>query len=614
MASEAAQDMINSAVSEGSQVATALLKLLNDLANDNKKQSVIKNDEKMVKAVLEYQKSGGKLIADDVGLEYAGMYEQLLRNKGVPFVASTVIDKETGKERVVFSTRERDALAVSIIRDQFKHELGYGLGEVSPDRFVEIYANQDVTIVSNITPVEKEILAHNLVESDISYAFNYDKKSNRYTIMVSPDNEKKLNDALKLTAYDLSGERGDYIRKNVETELDNRKKFEMNVTPVQGQTIYVVDAANPSNFIAVSPNSYSYHSLRAEEKELEDGTKQSKVRDMYDGKTRAYNKAQVIRLADRFLQKPVVLNEREMEIVSSINANGNVSLDKNFDEKYPAFAQALALRKSDLKHRMPLEELVPVEKTFGFSNIPEKEMQKIATEIEKLGLKHVSIEDNQIAYTLEDKRAVDAIIESVLYSKLSLPERFEMKCRTEDRGEIDIDSGKTYLIKDMKNPGFQFKLDEEKFTIYNLRAKENGIKVEPIVIDRISKQFEETVVPLLNSMQDPVVLNEKEISLPYQDRAQLEMERKGDAKAELAKEQLMDNSQIERENLVSQEFSKEEATKTQIEALDHYETHWPKQTYKVDRTLSEKIADHTIEQKTVSERARKDTKEPDRDR
>lgn len=601
---EIANDLLNSAVSEGTQVLTSLLKLMDDLANNHgRSQQIVNNDKKMVKKLLDYEKDGGTLIADVIDEKFAKTYEQLLKNQSIPYIASTIFDKETGEAKVIFSTRDKDEIAVALARKKYKAVLQQGLGEIEPDKFMEIYADQDVFSVSNLSPVEKELLSHHLADKSIEYAFDYDREKDQYTVICSDKSREELTNALKFTAFDLSGERGKAVQQTMEKELENRKRFEFNVTPVENQTIYIIDATNPSNFIAVNQNSYSYHSLQ-----VKDGV----ARDLYNGQQKAYNKAQVARLADGILERPVVLTQEEMKLVESVRSDGSLKLNKDFDENFKYISQELMLRKDDLKHKQPTVELAKLDQVFGLDHLTDAELTKISAEINRLGLSHTKIVGNQLAYSLEDKERVEGIINTVVYQGDGR-NHFETRCRIEGRGDIDLSDNREYLIKDMQNPSFQFELTPDHFTIYNLR-KQNGVKVEPIIIDRNSKQFEETVIPLLNSMADPVILTGEETKLEASQRRELENERRGDAKAQDAKDLIIDYAEHERDNIIDLNFKIKEASPTQKEALEKINVQWPQQTYRVDRNMIEKIAEHTVEQKIVQEKARKDTKDYDMNR
>lgn len=65
----------------------------------------------------------------------------------------------------------------------------------------------------------------------------------------------------------------------------------------------------------------------------------------------AYDKAQVFRLADGILERPVVLTQEEMELVESVRSDGSLKLNKNFDESFKHLSQELILRKDHLKQR-----------------------------------------------------------------------------------------------------------------------------------------------------------------------------------------------------------------------------------------------------------------------
>lgn len=613
MANDIAVDIIENGIGQASQVTTAIIKLLDDLATNTKTHTYSLKDKQMVKELANYHKSGGNLLADDIDIAFAGVFEQLLRNKGIPFVAASAIDPTTKEQRVVFTTRDKDKAAVAQVREQYNFELNVGLGEMQPNKFLNLNLNQNIQSVSGLTPVELEVFRHNVTNMNLSYALDYDRKADTYSVLYSYKDEKNINDALTLTAYDLSGDKGTLVKENIERELDNRSKFKLSITPVQNQTLYVVDAVNPANFIAINQDNYSMHTLRAVKEKQQDGRIHEIIKDMADTKPKSFNKEEVLRLADNLLQRPVVLTQDEMKLVSNVDIQGKITLNNpnQFMSIYNDMSKKLAFKNLSLKHKKTMDELNPKNEITGLSNISDADINQIKTLVTESKIKGVSISGNQIAYTSEAKRQMQNILNSVLYEGLSPEKRFEAKCLYEERGNIDINSGNTYFIKDMRNPAYQFKLDADNFTIYNLTAKENGIKPEPIVISRGSAQFKDSVIPILLAMDNPVILNNEEGLLTPQERLGIEMTRMDDANALDARSLIIDNSHSERVNIISSTFDEREATEKQKKALG-YVIKWPKQTYVVDRNFLEKIADHTLDQKKVENRARMDDVSIDR--
>lgn len=617
MARDVATDFINDRLQDATQITMELIKMIDDLLKNTKTHAGTENDKKMVEAISNHLKKGGSLVSDDIDVEYAKKFEALLRGKGIPFVAVSNIDPETKTPRTIFLTRDVDSSIVEKIRVQFNESLEAGLGEIEPKQFLlNREKGQSIQAVGGLSEVDMTVMRQNLSGQSFQYAFDYDRKKNTYTLLYDEKNQSQVDRAMSLTAYDLSGNRGELIRSEIEKEISEKRAFKLGITPVAGETIYVVDAENPANFIAINQGSYSMHTLRDVKQPDQNGDLREVIKDVsQDKKAKPYNKEKILSLSESLLQKPIILSQSEMELISKVNGNGSLEINdpEHFLTHYKNMVKMLSLRQGDLNHSNSLQKFVSEEHTYGLSQISESDMQKISSEIERLGLKNVAVYKDQLAYTNENKGSVEQIVNNVLYRDLSKEKVFEAKCHYEERGEISLDSDDTYLIKDMKNPGYQFKLDEHNFTIYNLRSQEAGEKQEPIVISRTSAQFRDSVIPMLIAMENPVVLKNEETLLIPEERTKIEISRTGDAPAINAKEFVFNDLQSERDNFVSDNFSLDEASKKQLDA-SHYKEQWVKKTYKVDRNLLEKVADHTLDQKIVNSYARKDVPDKEKNR
>ena len=611
MSQDMTQNVMNTAVDTATQLSMKIIEFLDHLANNTKTHNLSMKDKNVVQVFKDYVKKGGQLKADVISLEESKVFEQLLRNKGIPFVAASTIDPDTKEQKVIYSTRANDKIAMEQVRKQFAYALGNSLNEISSKEFLENNIGQETHIIQDLSDIEVEVLKHNLINKDIPYALDRDTKTGKTNFIYSYRDEKEIEKILTLTAYDLSGNRGKLIEDKIKQNLDNKKTFKLNITPSKNETLYVVDIENPGNFIAVNKDFYSIHTLRNIQERGEDGKKHNVIRNVAKGKAVAYDKDAILKQTAYYIQKPVILTQDEMDLVKKVDENGRLTLSEpgQFMTTYQNMLQTLSLRNDYYKFNQTNEALNTDEKLYSITNLTKDELNLITDKMKDQGISHfVSDETSHgycLVYTSEDKTVIDNILNKTIYQDLTDEKLFTAKINYEGRGHIDFKSNEPVLIKNMDSPNFEFKLTQNEFIIYNLRTDDNNLQKDPIHIDRNSAQFNQSVVPMLLAMENPVVLSGQELKLSNIERNEIYQERLNNPELEDVKSLLFNNLSIERENMISPEFREKEATLKQQKALG-YKITWPKQIYVVDRNLIEKIAEHTFEQKKVNERGRQD--------
>lgn len=599
------RDMVNSWILGSLELQEKLLQLLNEMIKNSEiyKEVGDKNKAKALKEMQKYVGNGGLLETDSIDPKDAGVFRELLKANNVTYVETTARDTETGQDRHLFMTKVDDRAILDKVRNRFKYELNIGVGQLSIEEFARNNEGNTIYSKEGLTRIEAEIFKHNAAREDVSYALAENKKTGLYTVNYIGRDAVGIDRALKNTAFDLAGERGEVYRRNIEQSLINKDNFRKDLKPAPGQTLYVVDSYNPGEFIAINQDGFSTHSLQ---KQKENGHSF-----IADANTRSFNNHSELESYITQLRKPKILTEEEMEFVKKIDKKGiaqYVADPAIFKESYIRTMKTLSLKPVVYEPVQVEEVLNPDKQLKGLTNLPQSVCDNLLELISRGQLTQTAIAGNEIAFTIEEEAKVQKVLEQTLFKGLDRKELLQTRLDIEGHGKLDIDSEKTQYIIPTQTPGYLFRLDKEGFHILNRKNPENGHTYA-----RGTKDFENSVLSMIEQMKYPVILSKEEFQMPEEPRAVLIEQRIGENIAQPARDMVFSSDERERAAFISNQVSVDDMKPNQKEAQQSMDR-WVSKEYLVDRNFLEKFVDHTSEPKRVHETHRNPNQEVEMDR
>ena len=437
--------------------------------------------------LLQHAKDGGMICQSLIAKEDSDLFAQSLKEYHVPFVRV----QEKGKEQSIFLTRDSDRASVEMAYHRFSLLSGIGMNEISAKEFIELSDRQDVTKISGLKPEEVELFRMKMTGREGTYSCL--KEESGYALLFLKKDKEIMEKAFKDMVYELSGEAGDLYRKNLVTDLKLRDHFLSDAVPKDSSIQYIADAEWPNEFLAVTKDGFSLHSVQ-----LLDGRYQD-----VEGK-RIYEHDKLLGFV-RQLKKPVVLTEQEMLFCQGIDRNGKAVLVEQ--RKVKELCDEV---KSEVSHRPFYHGIRPraiekQEKIHTLSHLDADQISRLYTAVKEAGfLESVAITQDSVAYPATIAMEMNEILNNTVYRGLSDIEKVEDMVYYENRGDLhDLATPKYLLDVGNGRSGYTFEIREDSLTIY-----EKGKEME--VVSGLDRDI--TLVELYQSMEEPVVLSEEEMS------------------------------------------------------------------------------------------------------
>lgn len=186
-------------------------------------------------------------------------------------------------------------------------------------------------------------------------------------------------------------------------------------------------------------------------------------------------------------------------------------------------------------------------------------------------------------------------MEKALYKDMGPAERMVAKLFYEHNEVLSLrqDKTETQFVVDLDFPNYVIKLTNEGMSIYK-----GG--VEEATISNQDPNFESVMVKTINAVKNPVVLSEAEEASP--DKIKIIQDRATQKKENKAANYLRDYEKHEKEGLmnVNMDTDRRKLTSRQREAYDRITLYETEEIY-VDRSITEKIQDYTLDRKLQEE-------------
>lgn len=619
------EKMISDASQAGIQLSTAMIALLKAMSRQSK-DTFKDEDDKGYQKLQWHIKHGGKVKQSIIDPEDQAAFETALRAYHVPYTKLEIKDTD-GNPKEVYITRaganpevpknqrallSDDSRQINDAWKIFSVNIQAGMSEISAQDFIAAANNKNISQTQGLTQEEVEIFRKTMAGRNGSYTFTVNKDNpKKFDLLYLEKDKEQIGIALKDMAFELSGITGHAFRDQLTEDMAAEKKFKENAIPTGKETMYIVDADKPNEFISVTRDGFRTHSIQTAKEKTKEGQKEVYLD--VDGK--GYRKHNKLLDFTRELKKPVVMTAEEFKLVQGFGSDGKAILPEQSQIKNIYDKTKESLKDRSFYHGIRERQIEDIGKVYTLTNIDSDRMSTVHEAIDKAGLQTKAVIVGQsIAFPEDIKDQMDRIFDETLYKGLTPLEKIEDRTYFEGRGNISFANIKeekdTVYIVDTANghKNYTFKISPKGLDIIN-----DGEKIAHF--DKGTKDYEDKLTNIFESMKDPVILSKEE------------MEGDKDTRNEALENRIQINQKSEAKNYVSNlENNKREEihdivneTNERCKKLDdrqkeaiHYVLNLKTIDTYVDRTFQEKILDFDLSSKLVQETHTTTTKEVER--
>ena len=507
------------------KVIEAFLRFLERIAADrNLSYKADRTAIDAVNALKVHVEHGGGLRSSVIDTKDAAVFKDCLKYLHVTYSCSEMLTN-TGETKTVFTTKDKDADLVEKAVNMLVAELGTGLSMLPVQDFLNRTRDVKIERISNLSEVEAVVFQQNLASYDVTYSINR-VSADKYEMLYMPKDAVIMREAAINTAYDLSGETGTEYAQNLKKELDKEHSFEKSIEGALKQRIkefgkakgrledmpvvYVVDSRNPNNFIAVTEEAFSTHSLHDREMTDMVGEVSHFIEDVsivYGAEERST----IMKYVNQ-LDAPVIINSiEELGIIGKFRNHSLTLLDSDTTrEREISLFEKLKNRKDTYQRERLSSNLKPDGKIFTMHNLPDDVIYMINDMIQTEALCHTVTDGNSVAYTAPDNKILNELLEKALYKDVkSNLEYYERKLRYSGAGEVHFleTHEETVYILDINNKSFEMQLDEQGLSLHISGEEITRIEKEDI-------RYPDILSTIMEQIESPVVLSAQEYDSP----------------------------------------------------------------------------------------------------
>ena len=577
-----------------------MLILLAQAINNNRKRGYVDEHMKGVKAILKHVNGGGTTLYQMVKSEDAAIFEQILKNKRIPFVQMAVQDGNK-----IFITRDTDSKLLEQAWETLASELKIGFKEQTSHEFLKDNEGQNIYQMVGYTEVELEVFRREAGKFGFNYAVvRNEKDTGKYDILHSERDCTVASKALRALEYELSGEAGEILKKKIQASLDVKNTVLRTAKENPKDILYLVNRNDPMQFITLSDGIMVEHTLSLEEKRGRDGLVSKVVKDK-TRRTQPFGNREVT-LAMKAYGECAVIPKEQMDFIKGYDSVGNAiipdylelgkvltELDKSMKAlTYPVYAASIT--RNDITAK---------DKICTLSNVEAEKLLQVTEELKKEKISFISIGED-VAFSEKDREKVECILDKTLYCGMSFQDKFQAMLYYEGRGPELLDlnrlSEPVYIMSAI-HPEYVLKLDQNGYALL-----QNGEAV--LNLGKDSPKFEEQLEAMMESMEEIAVLSQQEIELSPEKRVRLIEERAG-----------RKENAASRQYALSYEERKERFLNIAYEAMSPEEQELIKRCHEhkmvisfVDRSFGERINDRVLQEKMREYTKQRKSKEPER--
>ena len=575
-----------------------MLILLAQAINNNRKHGYVDEHMKGAQAILKYVIRGGATLYQMVKSEDAAIFEKILKNKRVPYVRLAVSD---GNE--VFVTRDCDSRLVEQVWEILASELKIGFKEQTPHEFLNDNVGENIIQSTGYTEVELEVFRREAAKLGFNYAVvGNEKEKGKYDILHSERDITLASKAFRALEYELSGEAGEKLKKQIQASLDVKNVVFWAGKENPKDILYLVNRNNPMQFITLSDGIMTEHILSLEEKRGRDGQVSKVVKDKKRS-TQPYGNRELTQAMKAYGECAVVPAEY-MDFIKGYDSVGNaiisdyLELGKSLEElhksmktkRYPVYAASIMR-----------DNITAADKVYTLTNVEVEKLLQVTEMLKKENISFVSIGED-LAFSEKDRVKVERILDKTVYQGMSFVDKFQAMLYYEGRGPEQLDlnhlSEPVYITSAI-NPEYVLKLDKNGYALL-----QNGETV--LSLGKESPKFEEQLESMLCSMEEIAVLSKEEAEQPPEKRVQLIEERAG-IKENAASNQYALNYEERKERFLNMDF--EVMSPEEQELIRRCFEHKTVISF-VDRSFGEYMNDGVLQEKILEHKKPEKGKEP----
>ena len=574
-----------------------MLILLAQAINNNRRRGYVDEHMKGVKAILKHVNGGGTTLYQMVKSEDAAIFEQILKNKRIPFVQMAVQDGNK-----IFITRDTDSKLLEQAWETLASELKIGFKEQTPHEFLKDNEGQNIYQMVGYTEVELEVFRREAAKFGFNYAVvRNEKATGMYDILHSERDCMAASKAFRALEYELSEEAGENLKKRIQASLELKNTMLQTAKENPKDILYLVNRNNPMQFITLSDGIMVEHTLSLEEKRGRDGQVSKGVKDKIR-RTQPFGNREVT-LAMKAYGECAVIPKEQMDFIKGYDSVGNAiisdylelgksleELDKSMKTKgYPVYAASI------------MRNNITADKVYTLTNVEVEKLLQVIEMLKKENISFVSVGED-LAFSEKDRVKVERILDRTLYQGMSFLDKFQAMLYYEGRGPEQLDLNhlsEPVYITSVINPEYVLKLDQNGYALL-----QNGETV--LSLGKESPKFEEQLESMLCSMEEIVVLSKEEAELPPEKRVQLIEERAG-IKENAASNQYALNYEERKERFLNMDF--EVMSPEEQELIRRCFEHKTVISF-VDRSFEERMNDRVLQEKILEHKKPEKGKEP----
>lgn len=437
MGANSAQQAVNYTV----DVAKQLLDMLEAFLKRSRKK--YKEASKGVKALADHMKKGGQTNILPIPEDKVALFESFLKAEHVPFV----ILKDHNNGQVLFQTRDTDSKVVERAFKRFDNLYTRSTQEFRLDEFLNMHRGEQMCEINRVSELELEMFRREAADkkNGLSFSVIHDEHNKKlFSIVVTGQDFKSATETLKGVHFDLNAPdvQGYTSKLNdailLKNEIyDNHKK-----DPEKRQIIL---SKNPNRFITVEKGTLYVHSLSKKKVKGRNGQEFYEVTDDVKSK-RPFGNMDLIEALTGLGEFKMGTNA-DIAYIQSFDKEGRAVCDGDAFHKYSE-----NFKKQDFtdfncsySHLRVNEQHITRDKAVTLQRIEPFYMNQILAELESHNISHYARGSN-IAFSAEDMKQVENVLDKTLYKDMSAREKFEARNFYEQRATNDYKVGKDHFI------------------------------------------------------------------------------------------------------------------------------------------------------------------------
>lgn len=536
------------------QAANIPKEIVEGLSKNDMKQYI---EEPGVKSMLDYTRKGGKTVKLEIEDDYIKEFRDKMKREHINFI-EIENTKEDGSLSYTYLFQEKDKSRVNQIKKTFELELSKNSAELDIYTFRELMKNREISAAKNLTREEIYAFRNNVKNTNLKYVVTSgaDGKYNIYA-----NNMKKLTDTLTLAAYDLSSEKGQKYKDDINSYVNKKNNL---FEKINDKDIFIIaDSKNPNNFIYCGPDGYSIHSF-AKKTEIRDGQEVDIIKDVVKPTIYSYeDKEHIMNIVGQY-NNAVILNVEDFLILDNISKDGKAYASDTIEHDYMDIVEQNKNRIPDID-KFPRIKNKDEYNLVGYSHLPMSLLDQM-----KIDMSHIDIKmDNagNIAFDKQYRKEIDRYLDTQYFDKIEQNTNYFKRMSNEwqvknKAGHNKVDFEKPdFCIIDTYNGQISAKVDKEGIHIYN------GSEEVKTVSSDISNYNDELKSYIQDyAKENAVILTNDEMQ--SENKNQIILERANGLYINDAVVNVINTDNIEKKQLLNTTIDNKDLSPAQYKALD----------------------------------------------